>query len=98
MKIFRITQYNDPFWRAVTNIGGVDVIHIDADYHIRKNAVNRITDEHFITYDKKDMHKCNGGFTICCSDNVCASPSIRKLLYMSRLYCYGIILLYVWPN
>lgn len=56
MKIFRVTYHYDKFWRAVTNIGGVDVIHIDADNHISKNAVNRITDEHFITYDKKDMH------------------------------------------
>ncbi len=68
MKIFRVTYYYDKFWRAVTNIGGVDVIHIDADNHINKDAVNRITDEHFITYDKKDLHMPHMGMSVISED------------------------------
>ena len=80
MKIFRITQYNDKFWRAVTNIGGVDVIHIDSDNYEHKEDTSRVNSRHFITYDIKDRRAI-----VCGMSNLSETIMLIKDKILSRI-------------
>ncbi|MGN1340197.1 MAG: radical SAM protein [Oscillospiraceae bacterium] len=62
MKIFRATWWNDKYWRSITEIGGVEVIHIDKDNHKSSSEDSRRKDDaHFITYDKEDWRNAMMG-------------------------------------
>lgn len=80
MKIFRVTYHYDKFWRAVTNIGGVDVIHIDADNCAHEEHAPRVDSKHFITYNKEDQINL-----ICGWSNICDTILLIKDKILSRI-------------